>query len=627
MTRAGTRWRVLAATAIAFVATTGLPDRCVGGDAPDFAARMRTDDDVEVAHVLAAVARRRLHGAPGPACTAILERRARRGAALERELGCALRALGDGAEPALRAALSSPDPAMRSAALWASEHVAPTEPQTERAILARLDDPDGDVRGRAVEALAWTRRDPGGPAVTALRQLTRSSDDAVASDALLVLARRGDGPDAAAEALAEGLASSGRLLRPTALQAARFVGTTTRRLRPALLRSAADPDAPGFARLWALESLRVGASPSRDEARACLTLLAERGLASLRAEAVSLACEQAGSAVESDVAESLTRALDDDAFEVRDAARRAASALGSPVTPILVTVLERGSERAKREALLALGAIGPSAVAARATIERTVRDGPPALRGHAWAALVASGIAPESLVPALRTVLSDRDLPARFATMRWLLSRGPELAALADDLRRIALDRDDLVSGEAIGAFAAVGRGRPDLVPTLRTLQTASDPVVRAMAALALVEVEPAPLPEATTASVRDGLASRSAEFVAVQAVRRLGAHAAWARPDLETILDRARGDEGTRLAAAEALAIQGAWDPSVEEALLDATRASRSLDERRRALDALRRAPQLTRRASYAILELEHGAPEPSVRAAARAARDRPGR
>jgi hypothetical protein len=155
------------------------------------------------------------------------------------------------------------------------------------------------------------------------------------------------------------------------------------------------------------------------------------------------------------------------------------------------------------------------------------------LRMYAIPCLAALGAAPDAIEPAIRSVLAGGYLPARYALVTWLATRGAELHTLGDVLRRIALDREDPVGRDAIRALAAVTKGRAELETTLRALLASDDEMTRCLAAVELVGTRPSSPPEEAVAVIRRGLHSRDADFIALEGVRRLAGGRGWAAPRL----------------------------------------------------------------------------------------------
>lgn len=592
-----------------------------GEPPPSLEARLGSAPVEEARGLLLEIAQRGDGGTPEQLLPAMLRCRVRLGDGADAELRMGLLALGEGAETGLRSILVAGPQELRKAALWSMSCLCPRGPETERITLALLEDADPEVRFAAARALSWTRRAPGGPAAAAL---ARHLGDAygVGSEALRSLVQGDEGDADGVGALRAALASNDRLLPSTAVRAARMIGLRTDALRPALLRIATNRSEAGITRLWALESLRVQGRPGGDALAACRDLLAERALDLLRIEAVKLAGEQASGAGDEEAWRCVELALSDDVWAVCRAGAHAARHLGPGAEARLLALLATGTPWQRQASLLALESLGRGTPEARRAVSRLLEESrDDDLRMYAIPCLAALGAPPDAIEPAIRSVLAGGYLPARYALVTWLATRGAELHTLGDVLRRIALDREDPVGRDAIRALAAVTKGHAELEATLRTLLASDDEMTRCLAAVALVGTRPSSPPEEAVAVIRRGLHSPDADFIALEGVRRLAGGARWAAPRLRELLLAATSDWGVQQRCAEALAALGAWDPTIEETLLSIAVGDRPLEARVRAIRELGRAPRLTRRSLKELRWLAVGDPEEEVRAPAQAA------
>lgn len=589
--------------------------------APSLEARLKSAPLEEARALLIEIAEKGDEGKPERLLREMLRCRVRFEHQTDKELRMGLLALGEGAEAELRSILVAGEQELRKAALWSVACLCPRGPETEQLVLGLLEDPDTGTRDAAARALSWTRRAPGGPASAAL---VRHLKDVygVSSEALRSLVRGDEGDSDAVDAMRQALASSDRLLPSAAVHAARMVGLRTDALRPDLLRIASNTSEAGIARLWALESLRVQRKHNRDALQVCQDLLAERALHLLRIEAIKLAAEQSAGVADEVTWRCLELALSDEVFDVCRAGARAARHFGPGAESHLLALLARGTPWQKQASLLALEALGRGTVEARQALSRLLRESrDDGIRMYAVPCLAALGAPVDELAPAIRSVLAGGYLPARYALVTWLATRGAEFQALGDVLRPIALDREDLVGGEAIRAFAAVARGRPELDTMLRAQLASPKALTRCLAAVELAGMGSVRAPDEAVAVIRESLASDETAYLAIEGAKRLGKGARWAAPRLRRLMLDRGSDWGIQQDCAEALAALGVWDPTLEETLLSVAVDDHPLDARLRAVRDLGEAPRLTRRSIRQLRWLAVGDPEDEMRSAAQAA------
>ncbi|MBI4612068.1 MAG: HEAT repeat domain-containing protein [Planctomycetes bacterium] len=135
--------------------------------------------------------------------------------------------------------------------------------------------------------------------------------------------------------------------------------------------------------------------------------------------------------------------------------------------PVLVAALLENAWQLKSGAIRALAKIGPAAAAALA---RELKN--PTNRFTALEGLGGMG---EAAVPAITSVLTDRDVEVRLAALAALQKLGPKAAAAIPALEKAIRDSDSRVRSEAFSALAAIGE--PAVGELVKALADKSDSV------------------------------------------------------------------------------------------------------------------------------------------------------
>lgn len=172
--------------------------------------------------------------------------------------------------------------------------------------------------------------------------------------------------------------------------------------------------------------------------------------------------------------------------------------------------LHSKDHRVRREAILALGRIGPSATSSMAELLKILAVDSPAEAPNAAWAIGHIGMTSPAIAPELRNALKSKDAETRrYAAYAVSLHLGgtapiPELIALLDD------DRAAYVAARALGKAGPAGAVA---VPNL-TLLLSPDNAANAEAAIALSELSVfAPLPSDTMDKL-NSLTSHREEYV-----------------------------------------------------------------------------------------------------------------
>lgn len=190
-------------------------------------------------------------------------------------------------------------------------------------------------------------------------------------------------------------------------------------------------------------------------------LAAARSQDPARRQAAAFALGKMGATAET--AARLVELLDDPDGGVQENAALALAAWG-PVAPEAAIPSLRGlldqsaAAAVRRAALLALGEMGPAAIAALPAVQRRLRDPEPTVRQAALRAAVALSLhRPESLLAEVRARLRDEDALVRHAAARAVAELGPWARPLVADLLERLDDVEMPVRWAALHALASLG--------------------------------------------------------------------------------------------------------------------------------------------------------------------------
>ncbi len=244
------------------------------------------------------------------------------------------------------------------------------------------------------------------------------------------------------------------------------------------------------------------------------------------------------------------------AFALGEISRESAKAAGDPqLVAILTKALTDDAWQVRRSAAFALGCLEKEAVAAREPLELALRDKSPEVRQNAAWALGRLG---ESAIPKLREALRDDDaFVKRDATQSLNLFEPKSLRPALDDFLRLCQDKDSEVRRAAVTVLIrVVGPADAKVAAApLRGVLTDTDEEIRRNAALALANIggkeSAAAVPVLLDALHRGDIELRRQ---AAAALRNIGPDAAKAVPDLEAALR----EQDVELRTNAALALSG---------------------------------------------------------------------
>jgi HEAT repeat protein len=157
--------------------------------------------------------------------------------------------------------------------------------------------------------------------------------------------------------------------------------------------------------------------------------------------------------------------------------------------PPLVESLQKGADRARREAAEELGWIGPPAKAALGALTEALQDPDGLLRVRAASAIAAIDPQHPAYLPALAGALKEQDGRVRKAAIRALGDIGPEAKGAVPALVAIVQGDSDLRPA----AIETLGRIGPDARAAVgQLIEALKDPGVKAVASTALGRIGPA---------------------------------------------------------------------------------------------------------------------------------------
>ncbi|MCH5372501.1 MAG: HEAT repeat domain-containing protein, partial [Planctomycetes bacterium] len=175
---------------------------------------------------------------------------------------------------------------------------------------------------------------------------------------------------------------------------------------------------------------------------------------------------------------------------------KAAPAVGDLVEALQAVGNTEDDELFRREAQMALAAIGPDAVAAVPVLIESLASDDREVRGSACYALGKIGPAAAEAVPALQSRLNELEDSDKVAIVWALLNIKPddeEIATRAVPILVGALDApDEIVRAEAASAVGRIGKpaAKPEVIAELKKLLNDPAPQVQEAAAEALKELE-----------------------------------------------------------------------------------------------------------------------------------------
>jgi len=379
-----------------------------------------------------------------------------------------------------------------------------------------LKEEDFGNRTREAEALAAK----GAAAVPELTGMLKDGDTDARRRAAWVMASIGS---PAVPALAEVLESGNAEARRWALVGLYTAGPEAAAAAPAVAKALKDEDV--VIRRYAAYALgRIG--PGAKAAAPALAAALKDKDQGIRRYAV-----RALGAVEPDAAvavPALAAALEDGNAEIRSAAVNALGMMGpaaAPGIPALVAASKRGDIR--RRVFATMSEIGPAALPALITV---VKDRDASDRGHAVDAIGGMGPEAASALPELIKVLKDKDVGIRRSAVSAVARIGPDAVVAALPALSAALkDEDKKVRGNVVKALGTIGPKAAGALSALSAVvKDEDDRRVRSGAVKVLGEIGAAAVPTLVEALKEEALVQSAAGALA-----RIGPDAEAAVPAL----------------------------------------------------------------------------------------------
>ncbi len=354
------------------------------------------------------------------------------------------------------------------------ELVANIGPATVPALVARLGDPDEQVRAVAAGALGRLH------AYESLSELAKLGDDPSELvrlsrvEAIGILASPGSHPLTGKRGRLPSFAPlwlrTWARRRAAASASADPVGGLLTLLLPSLA------DVSPVVRVQAAKTLGQLRGVAKSSAASLLPLLADEE-ENVRCEAAE-ALSQVGADAEM-VVPALTPLLDDPSPAVKAAAATALGVLGAaaaPAVPALVPLLQDRDESVRQAASIAIGKAGTLAVEAAASLVAGLASPDTLVRARAAEAIGNIGKSAEAAAPALVKALEDSNDRVRAKAAEALGKIGAGAAEVAlPRLMRALRDPDTWVQALAAEALGEMGAAADEAVPALtRSLRHAN---------------------------------------------------------------------------------------------------------------------------------------------------------
>jgi HEAT repeat protein len=354
------------------------------------------------------------------------------------------------------------------------------------ALVSALQDGNDVVRARAVEALGKMGEAAAEAAVPRLKRVLKDQDNWVSALAAEALGQMGESADSAIPALVRSLKHLNPQVRANAAEALGNMGVAAAGARPALHKTSRDEDSA--VRSQSIRALGTIGLPTPTSSKLVLAGLQDADPL-VRAAAV----ESVGQWGEPGVAalSGLLPLLEDANDQVKVAAIKVLPKLAG-ATPAVVAglcrlLLEDASVWVQVNAALALGKLGPAAVAAGGPLLRAIQTGEESVREQAMRATAM--IQPPEILAAFTAGLKDANGDIRkVASGGWM--RAPSIPPEVVPMLVLAL-RDSEVQVRANAAHALARAAQLDALPAEAVpllLACTSDPsdALRMNAALAL---------------------------------------------------------------------------------------------------------------------------------------------
>ncbi len=398
---------------------------------------------------------------------------------------------------ALVGGLVSPDTVVRAQTAEALGTIGATAGEATAALIVAIKDGNDRVRAKAVEALGKLGESAAAAAVPSLVRALRDQDNWVSALAAEALGQMGESADGAIPALVRSLGHLNPQVRANAAEALGKMGMAAAGARLALEKAARDED--GGARSQAIRGLGTIGLPTPATAQLVLAGLQDADPLVRTAAVESVGqwgtdecrntCMEAlgiseGQAVLSVLMLLLEDANDQVKVEVIRVLPKLAGATPAVIEGLCRRLLEDASAWVQVHAALALGKLGPAAVAAGGPLLRAAQTGEESVREQAMRAIAM--IQPPEILSAFSAGLKDANGDIRkVASGGWIKASAiPEevIPLLVLALR----DTEVQVRANAAHALARLDSLPTEAIPLLLACTTDPSDAMRMNAALAL---------------------------------------------------------------------------------------------------------------------------------------------
>ncbi len=333
------------------------------------------------------------------------------------------------------------------------------EPGVVRLMTELLEDPDIAVRRNAAEALG----NCGKAAESAIPELIKLYDDEENYHFRdRIAGYLGDIGLAALPALVEGLHHEDNEIRVGVLYAIGELGSDASVTASEVIELL-DDDEPRVRRAAVSTLGKIGADP--DEAIPALIDAMSDTDQFVREEAVDSLMEYGASA--KPVIPDIIEALGDTNSKVRSSAAHIFKKIGKDGIPHLEPLLGDENPDIRKQAVMALGYIGPDAAMLVPAIIEMLDDDNEGVRNYAAIALGKIGPADE-VIPALVDALNDVEFNVRGGVIGAIETIGPEAAAAIPALLDLLDDETYREKDSVIRALGEIGVADPDVLRSLR---------------------------------------------------------------------------------------------------------------------------------------------------------------
>jgi HEAT repeat protein len=417
--------------------------------------------------------------------------------------------------------LASPDNVVRARTAEALGTIGAAAGEAAPALVEAMADGNDRVRGKAAEALGKIGEAAAAAAVPGLMRTLRDQDNWVSALAAEALGQMGESADGAIPALVRSLRHLNPQVRGNAAEALGKMGGAAAAARPALEIAARDED--GGARSQSIRALGAIGRPTPASAQVVLAGLQDADPL-VRAAAVaslgqwgSLKTEGSGKEEQAEPPSSFSAFLDDPSsfllplledandevkVEAIGVLSKRAGATPAVIDGLCRCLLEDDNDWVQVHAALALGKLGPAAVAAGPSLLRAAQTGEVSVREQAMWAIAM--IQPPEILPAFAAGLKDVNGDIRkVASGGWMKAASiPE--EIIPDLVVALRDPETQVRANAAHALARLDALPSEAIPLLVACTADPNDGLRINAALALKVVPPGASGEAMQRLLED---------------------------------------------------------------------------------------------------------------------------